>query len=101
MKWAALLKSTATEADPRFLFVPKLITVTRKNGNRNSHFMAGFLAFDQKYAQALLDMSFTVVLVTQVTPPPHVIRKVTQILVEHESLDGRLFGACGRLAREG
>ena len=59
--------------------------VTRKNKSvietsRNNPLMAGFpLAALQKYASILLANMYTVVVVRQVSPPPNVVRKVTDI----------------------
>lgn len=62
------------------------IQVTRKNksileNNRSNPLMAGFpLSALQKHCQSLLSHNYTVVIVRQVTPPPNVTRKVTEVL---------------------
>jgi len=62
------------------------LQVTRKNkaileNHRGNPLMAGFpLHALQKHAGALLAQDYTVVVMRQVTPPPNVTRKVTEIL---------------------
>lgn len=73
----------ATDNDPQMCACAEIhLTVTRRNSNQpNSPYMAGFPSHaSKKYAELLIQKGFTIVLVTQTTPPPHVIRKVTQIL---------------------
>ena len=62
------------------------LQVTRKNkaileNHRGNPLMAGFpLHALQKHAGALLAQDYTIVVMRQVTPPPNVTRKVTEIL---------------------
>ena len=62
------------------------IQVTRKNKaltetSRSNPLMAGFpIAALSKFTALLLAANYTIVVVRQVTPPPNVIREVTEIL---------------------
>jgi DNA mismatch repair protein MutS len=62
------------------------LTVTRKNksileNSRTNPLMAGFPKHAvSKHIQTLVNNGYTVVMIEQVTPPPNVTRKVTQII---------------------
>lgn len=62
------------------------VQVTRKNKsiqevNKSNHLLAGFPSYClEKFTNILLDNLYTVVIVSQVTPPPKPQRKITSIL---------------------
>lgn len=69
------------------------IVVSRKNKsileiNRTNHLMAGFPLYTlRKFMNVLVNNSYTVVLVEQVTPPPNPKRAVTQVVSPGTRLD--------------
>lgn len=62
------------------------LVITRKNksipeNSRSNPLMAGFpIHAFQKQAQLLINQNYTVIVIRQVTPPPNVQRKVTEII---------------------
>lgn len=71
------------------------VQVTRKNKsipevNKSNHLLAGFPSYClEKFTNILLDNLYTVVIVSQVTPPPKPQRKVTSILSPGTRLDNQ------------
>ncbi len=69
------------------------LQVTKKNKSlpehsRSNPYMAGFpLATVSKYVQILTQNNYTVVIIRQVTPPPNVVRKVTEIISPSTNLN--------------
>ena len=88
--------------DPQIVVCAELnLTATRRNNNIvDSPLMAGFPSHStKKYAQAMTQKGYTIVLVTQVSPPPNVVRKVMQILSPHQPQHGGPLGAVFAVAR--
>jgi DNA mismatch repair protein MutS len=81
------------------------LQVSRKNktileNNRKNPLMAGFPSVSKgKHVEILLSHQYTVVLIEQVTPPPNIERKVTEILspsmqLTPSSTDGNYLMVC-------
>lgn len=72
------------ETDPQLQICCNLLNliITQKDkSDESSHYMSGFPTCSaKKYYKKLLSERYTVVCITQTSPPPHVERKVTKIL---------------------